>query len=107
MVVSGEELSDGEGALKETAAREARKRDRVGGSRGPANATLPHWHVPKKTVDPRLGRRWEFRCKHCNQYVVWATTQLTHYSHCFELHVEVVPCAAMLRTVHSRTRNRD
>lgn len=68
MNVSGEELSDGETALKETAERERKKRERVGGSRGPANATLPHWHTPEMVVDPRHGRRWEFRCKHCATY---------------------------------------
>lgn len=64
MDVSGEEMSDGMSALRQTESREAKKQNRKGGSRGPENTTLPHWHEAVPSVEPK-GPRWTFKCRYC------------------------------------------
>ncbi|KAI0060903.1 hypothetical protein BV25DRAFT_1806709, partial [Artomyces pyxidatus] len=57
--------SDGGSALRNVQAREGAQKG--SGTRGPKNTTLQHWHTPKPTVEPGLGKRWAFKCKYCDQ----------------------------------------
>jgi hypothetical protein len=61
---SGSE-SDGESALRDTAAHEQAQ----GARRGPENASMQHFHDPTPVLGKSGDKRWEFRCKYCTWYV--------------------------------------
>ena len=38
--------------------------------RGPANASMQHFHEPQPVVARNGEKRWEFKCKHCGRCVL-------------------------------------
>ena len=64
MIDSDEDLeaaSDGESALRDVEAQEAKK----GACRGPQNESMAYFHDPTPVVDKKK-LRWEFKCRHCS-----------------------------------------
>ncbi|KAH9939193.1 hypothetical protein B0H21DRAFT_698533, partial [Amylocystis lapponica] len=58
--INNEDASNGGSALHDVEDWESKKR--TGGTRGPRNDTLQHWHAPKATMDNK-GKCW--LCKYC------------------------------------------
>lgn len=65
--LSTEDESDGQTALRKVEAAEAKKR--TGGSRGPQNINVKHFHSPKPIVNISGTMRWSFACTKCTACV--------------------------------------